>query len=399
MNPQTFSVVGYVSVGAALLVPVLWLWHWRSRPRRWLCHWAVVLAVVALALAKYNSATHVSRIEVDKSEQIARARDAMEEDRKRKEAERADDVADVRFVEDSSADFLDQAGMNAADAAYYMKRQAGAEDPAWKQEKQSRVVSEDGSLEGAIGARKETDGVAATGLEDDGQDPIVMQADEVALANRLDKLNLGLARSTIWLALGIVLVDYLRRFHRYEDAYFPLPLPDAWFRGGAQYPVVTTRPREPRRGMAEELAVLIRQGATFLWMTDDATLAEGVPSVLYRLPFKQMPVEVLPVNFEGKPISTDFVFQELWFGRTAFWETDPVRTNMLLAGFCALLAERRTSGAHARQPMVIVWHRTEGVPKVFMENVRILGPETGVRLFVCNEETVETGGGCHGVDM
>jgi hypothetical protein len=151
--------------------------------------------------------------------------------------------------------------------------------------------------------------------------------------------------------------------------------------------------------MAEELAVLIRQGATFLWMTDDATLAEGVPSVLYRLPFKQMPVEVLPVNFEGKPISTDFVFQELWFGRTAFWETDPVRTNMLLAGFCALLAERRTSGAHARQPMVIVWHRTEGVPKVFMENVRILGPETGVRLFVCNEETVETGGGCHGVDM
>jgi hypothetical protein len=147
--------------------------------------------------------------------------------------------------------------------------------------------------------------------------------------------------------------------------------------------------------MTEELAVLIRQGATFLWMTDDSKLAESVPPVLYRLPFKRMPVEVLPVTFEGKPLSAEFVFQELWFGRTAFWATDPVRTNTLLAAFSELLAERRASGAHARQPMVVVWHRAERVPTVFVENVRILGPETGMRLFVCNEGTSNPGGGCH----
>lgn len=383
MNPQLFSVLGYISV---LLLPVLlllWIWHWRSRPRRWLCYWALGLAVAIFVLAKINSVTHVNRIEEDRSEQIARAAAEIDKLRQRREAERSDDVADVRFAEDGRDDFLDKGGMDEGEAAYYEGRRVGEDTPAWKKEKVGRKMKSDDSLMNAVGGVEEKGGVDTSKIEKSLPDPIIMSAEDKDLANHLDAMNLKLAWWAIWFGFGFVLVDYLRRFCSYEDAYFPLPVPASWSQAFCQSPVISVRAEPPRREMVDELAMLIRQGANFICLTDDDTLSGSVPDVFFRLPFNRIPVEVLPVGFDGVPLSPDFVFEELWFGRTAFVETDPGRTYRILARFSALLAERRSSGAMARRPVVLVWHRHEEVPEVFKENIRILGADTGFRLFVC----------------
>lgn len=383
MNWSIFSAFGYAGVALLLVLPALWILHWFRRPRRWLCHLAVVVAVAAFVLAKINSVTHVNRIEEDRSEQTARAAAAIEEDRKRREAERADDVADLRFAEDSRGDFLDKGGMNEGEKAYYEGRGAGKQEPTWKGQKVERQSRASDSLESTIGGEKKKEGMDTSQIEKSAPKKIIMSAKDVALANQLDALHLSLARWAILFGLVFVLVDYLRRFHCYADAYLPLPLPDAWVRPVSQAPAVCVRPETPRREMLEELDVLIRRGATFICLTADEALANRVPETFYRWPRKRGPVEALPVDFEGKALSVDFVFETLWFGRAAFVETDRHRTDRLLARFSELLAERNARRARTRQPVVVVWHRKEPVPEIFEENMRVLGPVTGFSLFVC----------------
>jgi hypothetical protein len=383
MNWDIFSTVGYVGVALLLTLPLLWIVHWFRRPRRWLCHLAVVIAVAAFVLAKINSVTYVNRIEIDRSEQIASVAAAIEKDRKRRESERAEDVADFRFAEDGRDDFLDPGGMNEGEKAYYEGRGARNSQPDWKRQKVKREFSADNSLENAIGGVEEKEGMDTSTIEKSLPDPIVMSAEDYDLANRLDALHLRFARWAILFGLAFVLVDYLRRFNCYADAYLPLPLPDVWVRAVSPAPAVRVRPEKPRRGMLAELNMLIRQGATFICLTDDETLADSVPEILYRWPRRRGPMEVLPVVFDGIPLSADFVFESLWFGRTAFVETDRDRTDEMLARFSELLAEREVNGARARQPVVLVWHRAEPVPEIFEENMRVLGPATGVSLFVC----------------
>ena len=386
MNWDIFSPMGYAGVALLLSLPLVWMLHWWSRPRRWLCHLAIVIAVAAFVLAKINSATYVNRIQEDRSEQIARVAAAIEKDRKRREAERAEDVADLRFAEDSRDDYLDKGGMNEGEKAYYEGRGAEYEEPEWKRKKVKREFSEDKSLEQAIGGVEEKKGMDTARIEASLTKPIVMSAEDAKLARSMDALHLKIARWAILFALGFVLVDYLRRFHSYADAYLPLPVPEACVRVFSCAPAVWVRPEKPRREMLKELELLIRQGATFICLTDDEALADRVPPTLYRWPRKRGPVEVLPVAFEGKPLSADFVFEALWFGRAAFVETDRHRTNEMLARFSKRLAERAASRARTRQPVVLVWHREEPVPEIFEENMRILGPATGVALFVCKPE-------------
>ena len=50
MNPAFFSTTGYLSVVLWICVPLLWLAHKVIRPRRWLCHIALGVAVLVVLL-------------------------------------------------------------------------------------------------------------------------------------------------------------------------------------------------------------------------------------------------------------------------------------------------------------------------------------------------------------
>lgn len=381
MTTQLFSFWGYASVLLWLAVLVLWALHAVLRPRRWLCHIAVLVAIVALAFAKLNSVTYVNRIQIDRSEELEAARARQEAARKAAEQARADEVAQVRFAEDDADDFLDEAGMEEADLKYMASFEEGAV-PEWKQEKKTRsqTPTEDDSLEAMIDTTaEEPTGVDAVAAEEAAREPIMMPEAGMMLANRLDAWNLKLIRWLILVGLGIVVWDYLKRINSYQEAYFPLPLPSAWSRGLTPMPPVQRWPEPRRRAMPEELAWLVRKGETFLYLTDDKQAAAAVSERLPRLPPGHQPVDVIHVTDEA-PIDADFVFETLWYGRSSFVIESPALADGVTRRTLELLEERKASRAHVRQTVHVVWDLSMPSDARTVAAFERLGRATGVVL-------------------
>jgi hypothetical protein len=341
MNWESFNIIGYISVILAICVPLLWGAHTVIRPRRWLCHIALGLALLAFVCAKINSLTHVNRIQLDRSEEMAAWEAKQDAARKAAEDSRGEDVAQIRFAEDAQGDFLDSAGMDEADLKYFDKVNEGTV-PEWKREKKQRDESAapDDSLEGLIGGSESSEGMETASLnEAAGAAPVMMLADELAMAQRLDTANLQITRFLILLGIIVVIVDYFRRANRYAEAYLPLPFPSTWLNAFTPAPATFTRPTPPRRTIPEELAWLRKRGDAFLYIGDG-----------------EVPGEVLQVTDD---ISDDFVFEALWYGCSSFKIDSPERVTPLLTHFTQLFAERRTTRAKVSQTAFIVLDRSD----------------------------------------
>lgn len=396
MHWNTFSIVGYLSVALWLVVPVLLALHQKRRPRRWLCHVALALALAAYGLAKINSVTHVNRIQVDQSAEVVAGQENVIAARKTVEQVRQADVAQIRFAEDATGDFLDKGGMDASDLKYVEKVSRDAE-PAWKKGKEHRSGGTgDNSLEAAIGAG----GKAGTGVPDvsrtgNERAPTLMLARDRDRANRLDAANLLLIRFLILAALITVVLDYLRRANIYEEAYLPLPLPSSWVNGLTPLPPVAVQPVPARRTPAEELAWLSRRGDAFVYMARDAAAAEAIPAVLPRLGRRGWPMEVIHINAGSAGVSDAFVFESLWYNRASFVFDSPVRAEAFLAQLAGLLRRRKATGASVRQTVHVVWDAGKPLPDELRTELMPLAHATGWSVLEvaadCNRPQPETG--------
>jgi hypothetical protein len=365
MNGNFFSLLGYLSVLLWLGVPFLWLLRKRSH---WLCPAALVLAVVSLVFAMINSETHVNRI---MAEPVASP--SVTEDAKRKAAEqsRGANVADIRFAEDGAGDFLDKAGMDEADLKY-MDRQDGASEPEWKKNKKTRSGADenDGSLDTMLGGEKAIDGVKTEALEEKQEKPPILMSDaQLAMAHRLDGLNLTVIRLLILLAVVMLAVDYLTRANIHAQAIMPLPLPSSWLNAFTPMPPLVSRPNPPRRDMPGELAWLAKRGDCFVLLTDDAS---SVPESLGK---SRRPVSILRVD--GAGISDDFVFEALWYGRSCFVVDSPERAASMFARFLELLEQRKKVGARVSQTAHVVWDMKRPPTDAELENFTRLAKATG----------------------
>ena len=349
MNGNSFSLIGYLSVLLWLGVPLLWLLRKRSH---WVFPAALVLALVSLMFATINSKTHVNRIEADVS--VRKQSQSVTDDMKRKAAEesRGGAVADIRFAEDGTGDFLDKAGMDEADLKY-MDKLDGAAEPEWKKKKKTRsgAGDGDGSLDAALGGDEAIDGVKTEALEAKQEKPPILMSDaHLAMAHRLDGLNLTVIRAMILLAVLMLCVDYLSRANVYAQAIMPLPLPSSWLNAFTAIPPVVSRSTPPRRDMSGELEWLAKRGDCFVFLTDDAS---SVPTFLPRIGKARRPVDVLRVS--GESISDEFVFEALWYGRSCFVVDSPERAERMFSRFLELLEERKKVRARVSQTAHLVW--------------------------------------------
>lgn len=383
MNWNTFSLIGYLSVLLWVAVPLLWLIHRRRRRWRWLCPLALVLALVSFACARINSETHVNRIELDRSGQIAGQEARDEAKRKAAEDGRAREVAQIRFAEDATGDFLDKAGMDEADLKY-MENLNPSSAPEWKKAKKTRgeEATQDDDLESMLGGKAAVEGMEADALQEAEEKPPVLMSDAgMAMAHRLDGLNLKAALVMILLAILMVVFDYLGRANLYAVASRPIPLPSAWLNGVTPIPPVEVRPAPARRSMRAELAWLVKRGDSFVYLTDDPAAAAGVPSSLPRLGPWWRPVDVLSVT--GEEITDDFIFEALWYRRSCFVVDSPVRAERMLARFLELMEERKKFRARTAQTVHIVWALSSPLSPEQQDMLAGLAQATGFRLFLC----------------
>jgi hypothetical protein len=411
MNWEVFSSIGYVSIALWLCMPLLWLLHMLIRPRRWLCHIALVFGIAAFALAKVNSQTHVSLIQVDRSQQIADQLAQQERARQAAIDERGDEVAQIRFAEDGSGDFLDTAGMTEADRKYFESRTGNPDTnthadgtPDWKKQKKTRSVDTgDGSLESLIGAKSDRQGIESQELiEDEPPAPILMSDKDKLLADRLDAGNLTAIRIMLLLSVIVIVWDYFRRANVYREGYFPLPLPSSWANAMKPRDAVSLRSASPRRSLVDELRVFTRRGESFVYITDNqADAREAMDTPVYRLPFKCRSVDVIaiddPTSTNTNPttndqsteagLDDDFIFETLWHGLSSFVIGSATRGEQLLARIETLLTQRKASRAHTKRTVNIVWNVGTPVSEALQHRFANLGQATGFTVLLCQNQS------------
>jgi hypothetical protein len=385
MNWNYFNTLGYVSVILWISIPLLWFVHSRMKPRRWLAHIALLLGIVALVLAGINSKSHVGLIQQDQSEQLAEIQ--AEKDAKRQAAieSRGEDVADIRFAEDGSNDFLDRAGMDESDLKYMDKQVGDGSSPTWKKEKQSRSAGggDDADLEDLIGAEEETEGVVSEELDNaEGKEPIVMGAKDMDMANRLDSLNLKAIRIMILLSLVIVILDYLRRANSYREAYLPLPLPASWAGSMTPVPAIQERPVSARRSMPDELAWFTKRGDTFLYLTDDTVKSTQLADSMPKFGKKRWSTDLIRVSQDESELNDEFVFESLWYGRASFVVNSAASAKAILDDFQKRLEKRKTARARSMQTVHIVWDLSEPLPHSARQAFSDVAGSTGFSLFL-----------------
>jgi len=387
MKLNYFSIIGYVSVVLWLVVPVLWVLHAKLRPRRWLCHIALAVALLAYIFALLNSKLYVNRIQLDQSAEIAAVQAAQEEARKAAENIRGGEVAQIKFAEDSAGAFMDAGGMDASDLKTMAKLKEKAE-PEWKKNKKKRAESgkQDDSIDDLIGG-KTANKAAKSASPADAAEPaqerqVFMLEGDRAMANRLDGANLKLIRLLLLLAVLIVVVDYLRRANIYKEAYMPLPMPSSWLNEFSPVPTLMIRPEPARRTMPEELAWLVKRGDSFAYMTDDSAAAGQVSSSLPRFGKRHSPVDVIRVTTGDGDISDEFVFEALWYGRSSFVVDSADRASQMLNRFMDMMAARKARHAKVAQTVHIIWDCSVPLDESWQAEFVKLAKATGMSLVI-----------------
>lgn len=379
MNPNTFSILGYLSVLLWLAVPVLWLLHRRLSLPGWL---ALAIAVLSYSLATYNSRTHVNRIEVEQAEETVNQLDAAAAKRKAVEEARGGEVADIRFAEDGNDDFIDKAGMDDADKKYLDSIDESAE-PAWKGKKKKRGETEEegGDLDDELGGKETISGVKSDALPaEDTRPPILMTESHKITADRLDYLNLNASLFAVLLGFIIFVLDYLTRANSYSRATFPLPLPAAWRNAFTPVPTTFHRPNPPRRSIEEELAWLVRSGDVFICFTKDAS---SLRSSLPRLGKSVNNIDLIHVDCDR--ISDELIFESLWYGRCCFVVDSTDRINQIFSSIYSQLEQRHSARAHSKFNVHLIWNIDQALHDDDIAAFESLARPAGFSLFICNE--------------
>lgn len=388
---NTFGLIGlasclaWASAAVALFVGLLS----RRRFHVWLA--ASGLALVGLALAAATSES-IRGIEVDRSAEVLAAEEAAKKSSQDKLRGRA---AGIRFAEDTASDQADIAGVSVAEEQGAYERAVEerlAKIPAYRSRgKQRRATTKSNATmagpepAGEAGGAEATDGTAA----DEKPAGRMLPESQLLVADRYDRINRGVAWSLFSFAVGLVGLEYLRRFNSTFDAVWPLPLAGTPLDGAMPKEHVVALPSP--NALADFLAASVRKGESFIVFTHD-DLLDG----RYRLDrFSLGPVRMsLPItSFSADELAADrglaeLVFESAWFGRGGFLVLGEHHAGNVLAGILARLAARRHCRAFARRTLNLVWalstpcdaavaHQLEWLASV--TNVRWIRPTAGER--------------------
>jgi hypothetical protein len=331
---------------------------------------ALVLALVALAL----TAVHTGRINatrLDRSDEVAEARAAQARLQAQEEQARlASGERLVRFAEDAPGDTVDT--VTAAPPIIPAYQAAG---------KQTRAA---GKVQADAAARTQ----AVLRNLDDAAPGVSLKLPDYRLAQQLARLNKLAARATLLIILGVIVGGYLRRFNAPLVGAFPLPLAGPWVDGVSVKTPLVIEGRPPSGQVAALLESVLRKGQSFIYI-GNRVAASDVDSRRLRLlrwgawsmPLLTVrPADAVPgAGGAATPCDPEFVLDAVWFGRHAVFVSAAAGAEML-SGLADRLTERVATRAAARRLPHIVVDGDVTIPAEVWARLKVLGPETGLRL-------------------
>lgn len=372
-NMDYFSLSGYASVMALVLVFTLWVIHFIFKPQQIVCYLAMGMAIMAFSLGKHNSLTYVNKIQPDRSQQKAELEAKIAAEQQAVLDQRGEQVAQIRFAEDAEDEFLDRAGLDDEDLENLDNIRKEL-TPDWKRTKKERSASAEGS---------EGEGMDTVAIEESAEpEPIVMLEADLMRANHFDYWNLQISKWCMGLGLLIILYDYIRRHNRYESAYFPLKIPSALANLVTPYPSVVDRSSKPRRSIPEELVWLTKRGDPFVYFSSNSANTKEVDEALVSFFGKKK--NSLQIIKTGSSAFTDnFAFESWWFGRSSVIVESKERSESMIGSFLDLLEGRSSTRARVGQTAHLVWDLDSPIPNEIKNRLEQLAARTGFSLLLC----------------
>ena len=372
-NMDYFSLSGYASVMALVLVFTLWVIHFIFKPQQIVCYLAMGMAIMAFSLGKHNSLTYVNKIQPDRSQQKAELEAKIAAEQQAVLDQRGEQVAQIRFAEDAEDEFLDRAGLDDEDLENLDNIREEL-TPDWKREKKKRSASTEGS---------EGEGMDTAAIAESAEpEPIVMLEADLMRANHFDYWNLQISKWCMGLGLLIILYDYIRRHNRYESAYFPLKIPSALTNLVTPYPSVVDRSSKPRRSVPEELTWLTKRGDPFVYFSSNSANTKEVDEALVSF-FGKKKNSLQIIKTSTSAFTDNFAFESWWFGRSSVIVESKERSESMIGSFLDLLEGRSSTRARVRQTAHLVWDLDSPIPNEIKNRLEQLAARTGFSLLLC----------------
>ena len=390
-----FQTIGIASVAlwmAALLLAAIFICGLRRTP---VCWAALLLAIVAMVLANVNS-NNVSAIKMDFSDDLQAARQrAAKETKADEEAKETEADEEAEEPEDGNAEEAESPTPNQevdagnAEDGNAEDGNAGNDDqgdepsddePAYSYRQRGKADRTDG-----MKVEEQEKVLIATGTEDQPvlQNVRVMKPHEVVHANRLDRANLFFARSTLYLAVLLVVFDYFRRFNRTFESLFPLPI-GGWLVDSLFPKTHAVCVGGARKGFWKtHLERVVRKGETFVYFGPSDPWTRARLGRLPLFPKAIWSLERITQRADNTLFSDEYLYESAWFGRYCFVIVDDGRrATKMLAALVDFLQLRHATRASARHTVNVVWDL--GVAGV-SETLRQIAPlcqEANVKLLV-----------------
>jgi len=195
-------------------------------------------------------------------------------------------------------------------------------------------------------------------------------------------VNLFFARCTLYLAVGLAVIDYFRRFNTTFGCYVPLPLSgrlvDSLF--PKSHTVCVGR---RRRKWKKHLKRMVRKGERFIFFSrNDPWSKRRLRRLPWYLPLPWR-IEKVACTDVDRHFDGEFLFESAWFGRYCFVVVgDQHRAADLLDSMAEFLELRRATRASARRTVNVVWDLETDVPDATLDRLLPLCRETNFRLIV-----------------
>jgi len=383
----------------ALVLLLAYALRWR---RSLVCWTALAVAVGGFVLAKVNS-HNVSAIKIDFSQQLQAAKTRAEEEaadgapvvesdisKEARQAKRAE-IEEKETAEGPDGP-PDSPGPESPTPGAKQEPAAG-DDPAKEGPEgegeaagagRKYAYRQDGKAQRTEGKQLEEKVPIDAGRAGETVAPGVrtMKMHEVAQANRLDRLNLFIARWTLSLAVGLFVIDYFRRFNTTFGCCVPLPFSspavDSLF--PKSHTVCVGR---RRRNWKKQLSRMVRKGETFVFFSrKDPWSKRRLRRLPWYLPLPWR-IEKVACTDGDRHFDDEFLFESAWFGRCCFVVVgDGQRAVDLLDSLAGFLELRRATRASARRTVNVVWDLETDVPDATLDRLLPLCRETNFRLIV-----------------
>jgi hypothetical protein len=391
--------IGTHGVTAVILtaLSMFWLIRYARRPERSVFYGRAILATAAaVVLAAWTWHDIGNHVEVDRSLEADVTRAFVKKVKEREAKTIKDRVKDIRFAEDSDADMahVQEAGEKAEsqkddidkalDAAAKAHEEAASADLAYENEA-DHAYRKTGKVrrERATNVVATVDsGAAAVEVKQESPWRVMVIRDKVRSFQYGNLLRMACWLG-FWVALGCALLDYLSRFNKVFDYFFPLPLSLLWLDRILPKPLTAYCRTVSRDRVPVFLEDLVRKGETFLYFGERDPFPDR--TALFRFSFGRFhafPVAKFVCSDARAWNGPEFLLESGWYNRGCFVAEGAGVVRRMEAEFLEFLTLRQRTRASARQTVNLVWDLPETPPPGLLKEMLFCGRHTNQRVVV-----------------